>query len=238
MTDGYLTAVADDFWADAGGAPPPPRDLLDVVPLTLPVTIVTLPALGFARTGAWLARHGIRAPFPERDRRLHGCLVARAGQGIVFIDGADPMDERRFTLAHEIAHFLIDYQRPRERALRLMGPFITPVLDGMRQPTATESIHAALVDCPFGIHIHLLEREGSLGAMAEAAEDRVDRLAWELLAPAELLFDDAAARDGSSDRERILRERFALPATQAVRYAQSLCRRFEPPPSFVEWLRS
>jgi Zn-dependent peptidase ImmA (M78 family) len=39
--------------------------------------------------------------------------MARAGHGFISLDGSDADDERRFSLAHELAHFLLDYQDPR-----------------------------------------------------------------------------------------------------------------------------
>ncbi|HZQ09243.1 MAG TPA: ImmA/IrrE family metallo-endopeptidase [Anaerolineae bacterium] len=35
---------------------------------------------------------------------------------MIFLDGSDPANEQRITVAHEIAHFLVDYQMPRARA--------------------------------------------------------------------------------------------------------------------------
>ena len=110
------------FWAAAGGPTAPPRDLQGAISLALPVTTVTLPALALGRIERWLLARGIEHRFDSRDRRLRGCLVATGGYGFIFVDGADPEDERRFTLAHETAHFLLDYQVP-QAVLKLKQGF-------------------------------------------------------------------------------------------------------------------
>ena len=61
----------------------------------------------------WLRRQGIEFPLTEADRPLRACLVCRRGAGFVFLDGGDDEAEQRFSLAHELAHFLRDYWRPR-----------------------------------------------------------------------------------------------------------------------------
>ncbi len=233
MSDALLHKLADRFWREAGGAPPEPRDLVRAVSLALPVAVVFMPALTLERVHIWLERRGAPYRVDCASRRLRGCLVAAGGRGIVFVEGADPADERRFTLAHEVAHFLLHYQYPRERAVRRLGPGILPVLDGLREPTPEERIGAVLAGCPLGVHTHLLERTGDAGALAAGAENEADRLAWELLAPQADLRSVPAG-----DRERVLQTRFGLPSPEAARYARWLRRRFDGPPTYLDWLGS
>jgi hypothetical protein len=237
MHQSRLTELAARFWADAGGPTAPPRDLQGAVSLALPVSTITLPALALDRVETWLLARRVEHRFDVASRRLRGCLVATGGHGFVFVDGADPEDERRLTLAHEVAHFLLDYQEPRERAIRMLGPEIVAVLDGRRPPAAGERFDAALAACPLGVHTHLLERAGDPGAHAAATEDRADRLAWELLAPAAAVRHLAVNGAGGEALIRELRSGYGLPAHAAERYARVLCQRFGPPRSFVEWLR-
>src|SRR5205814_1009729 len=119
---------------------------------------------------------------------LRACLVAHGGHGFAFIDASDCEDERRFSLAHELAHFLHDYLEPRRRIVQLVGLSALEVLDGYRAPTADERVHAVLSQTTVGCHVHLLDRdrEGQMLSRAVTdAESGADRLAFELLAPAE-----------------------------------------------------
>ena len=157
----------------------------------------------------------------ESDRRLRGALVAFADHGILFLDGADHEAEQRFTAAHEAAHFVLDYLLPRRRALALLGDGIRPVLDGERPPTCEERIDAALTACPLGLHVHLLDRRDPTGRVA-LAEDRVDRLARELLAPADELdrrFDGCPPAE--ADLVAALIDDYGLPAAEAAAHARS-----------------
>ena len=54
-----------------------------------------------------------------------------AGTAYCLVDANDPDNERRFTTAHELAHFLLDYAEPRRKAIEALGEGIVPVLDGV-----------------------------------------------------------------------------------------------------------
>lgn len=234
MTETWLTETAATFWERAGRVPPFPRDLEAVLPIALPVAVVLLPALALDRVESWLDRRGCGYRFPCAARRVRGCLVALDGCGIVFVDGADALAERRLTVAHEAAHFMLDYQQPRQRAIDKLGWAIVDVLDGRRPPTRIERIDAALTACPIGLHTHLLDRTGPHGAAIATIEDRADQLACELLAPAA----DVLSRATSvPDLAHELRETFGLPAAIAAGYARQLMRACGARPSFVDWLR-
>jgi hypothetical protein len=230
MTAAWLEETAEAFWTLVGEPQPFPRDLADVVSLALPAFAVPLPALTFDRAHRWLDQRGSVAHLPCDGRRVRGCLVAYGGCGFIFLDGGDPPDERRFTLAHETAHFLIDYLRPRQRAIAHLGDAIVDVLDGRRRATRDERIDAVLAECPIGVHVHLLNRNVTV-------EDRADLLACELLAPAALVMARRPPSVGADQIARVLREEFGLAASQAGRYAARLARARDPVPSFVDWLR-
>lgn len=187
MTPLWLSETVAEYWDLAGGEEPFPRSLERSVSLALPLAIVKMPRLRIRSIEEWLDRRGIVCGIAFGDRLLRGCLVAHRGCGLIFIDGADTPDELRFTLAHEVAHFIVDYHQVRERASRLLGPRVLEVLDGMRPPTADERVHAILGSAPLGLRLHLMQRsafgygEGSV----DEAERRANRLAVELLAPLE-----------------------------------------------------
>lgn len=235
----WVEATAEAFWAQASGPPAFPRELEPAILSTQPLAIVSLPRLRPATVDAWLARHGAVPALHGVDGRLHACLIAVSGHGIIFLEGADMPDERRFSLAHELAHFLVDYVRPRTRSIEALGPGIEAVLDGYRQPTIHERVHAALAGTPLGVHHHLLAYdEPAIAAQEHAA----DQLAVELLAPAEVAL--GLARSGMRARyaDRLsmltieLAGYFGLPQSVAGGYAARLLGHIGAGPTFMEWL--
>jgi hypothetical protein len=188
------------------------------------MVIVSLPRLCLQDVRDWLHRHGFGCPCSAVDRRLHGFLLARDGWGYVFLDGEDPEDEQRLSLAHELAHFLRHYWYPRREVCRKLGPGVLEVLDGRRRATDSERTQALLAAVPVGIHWHLLahEEDGSLPrGTVSTAEEEADRLGYELLAPA----NEVQKRRGELLGEALvqsLRTEFGLPDAHARRYARLL----------------
>jgi hypothetical protein len=222
-TPSWALELADSFWRAAPAPEAYPRSLRPSVAFALPVTVLDQPGLCLEHVRAWLAESHVSLSCPAPDRRLRACLVARDGDGWVFVDASDPDDEQRLSLAHEIAHFLRHYQQPRQTAARRLGDRVLEVFDGRRAPTPTESLKALLTEAPLGCHLHLLAREpdGDPSAGVRVAEQEADRLAYELLAPARealarLQFPSRAALAG------LLRETFGLPDLHARRYAALL----------------
>ncbi len=246
MTEGWLEEAVAAFWHAAGGPAPFPRDLETPVLWALPLAVHRLPHLRVSGVQAWLRRTGIPVRVPQPDRPLHGCLIAYAGKGAVLLDGDDPEDERRFSLAHETGHFLVDYLAPRRRVVERLGAEAAEVLDGLRPPTLDERVSALLTGVTLGVLTHLLQRshDGSIGCgRVMAAESRADRLALELVAPAATVRGtlEHHGRSGHPDDRvgqttDLLVETFALPPAVATPYARWLCRRWYGEPSVREWL--
>lgn len=151
-----LARLVEEFWEVLPWGPEPfPRDLAASASLALPVAIRELPCLALYDVKQWLHERGIADLVEGPDRRLRGCLLAYGGHGFVLVDRSDPADEKRFTVAHELAHFLLDYQGPRRRAIEALGEEIIPVLDSSRLPTRVERLHAILSTVPLGLHMNL-----------------------------------------------------------------------------------
>ena len=236
----WVSELAEWFWAAAGQPPPFPRDLRQAVLLALPLGIVDLPRLRVAAIDVWLARRAAACRMGVADRPLRACLVAHGGAGLVFLDGADPPDEHRFSLAHETAHFLVDYWQPRQRAAARLGPAALEVLDGLRPPTRVERVDAALAGVPLNVHVHLMDRtpDGHAASTREnAAERRADLLALELLAPRDAVEAALAPLPPATrraDAARLLAGTFGLPSPVAAAYAASFA---QPEPSASPFLR-
>ena len=224
----WVQELARTFWEQAGVAEPFPRELRRPIIRTLPVTVVLLPELHLDRVRVWLRENGIVCPSHEADRLLRACLAARSGHGVIFLDSNDANDEQRFSLAHELAHFLRHYEQPRRRAVAQFGEHILDVLDGKRPPTPEERLHSLLRNVRVSMHLHLLARDEGrriASPIVAAAEAEADWLACELLAPSEVVLPQTrrpTARDARVEAERLLHVSYGLPRPGALWYAEQL----------------
>jgi len=164
----------------------------------------------------------------------------------VFLDGSDGDDERRFSLAHEVAHFLLHYLQPRERALAVLGEQVREVLDGQRRPTPDEQLAGVLRQVELTTYTHLMDRcPAGMAELAQviAAEDDADCLALELLAPRSEVLSRLEGRgvdwrDGSASDivQQLLVQDFGLPEQIAERYGWMMAMACRTSRSFREWL--
>jgi len=245
LVDAEVSGIAIDFWTRSGLKAAFPRPLEPAVFIVLPLAVLRLPRLRLQTAVKWLTTRGIAHRSDDADRPLHGYLVARGGIGVVFLDGTDPWDEQLFSLAHEVAHFLYDYLRPRTVAIRALGSGIEEVLDGLRSPTAGERLAGVLRGAPLGVYAHLGLRS-SHGDIDHPdvlhIEDKADQLALELLAPLASVLASIrkrlAVQDASSQDivVSLLRERYGLPEGIAQIYARTMIAAARSGRSFREWL--
>lgn len=245
--EAWLEVAAERFWAAAGGPEPFPRPLEGSIALALPVMVVRLPRLGLFSAARWLSRNG--SPFNltgiagvSGDRRLRACLVAFDGNGCILLDGADPADEQRYSLAHEAAHFILDYQQPRRLAEQRLGGAVLAVLDGRRPASDDERVGATLASVALHPHLHIMER-GPTGVEQAAivrAEHDADRLALQLLAPQDAALTILPRAGRFADRVALgtaaLAAAFGLPVAIAAQYARQLVIARDGPPGWQEWL--
>lgn len=238
----WIGETVDMFWTHAGGTEPFPRNLRIPIANSLPLAVVSMPALRLEGVERWMRDQGVICGLGVDDRRLRACLVARYGQGIIFLDGSDPEDEERFSLAHELAHFLRDYLAPRRLASESLGEEVLEVLDGDRPPRHEERVQALLAKVQIGFHVHLMDRSPDGNIVSDATEDaekEADRLALELLAPSSEVLEDALQYPSERRRERlvsVLVEVYGLPATLAAYYALLLSPKPENEGSFMRRL--
>ncbi len=246
MTETWLKELSERFWSDAGSSTVFPRDIEKAAVHALPVGIISLPRLWISDLACWMEQRGLRCPFEGNDRPLRGSLLAFGGRGLVIINGQDPDDERRFTVAHEVAHFILDYQEIRKRAVESLGTGALEVLDGIRLATYEERLDAVLSSASIGVHIHAMDRTpgGDIfqGSVLRIEED-ADLLAFELLAPAQevqyrLRSTNTVRSFGEIMKcaESLLKKDYGLPESAARPYAFHLVDNLTHGPSIKEWL--
>jgi hypothetical protein len=217
----WAATLSRTFWTMAREEEPFPRNLRRPIARAVPLSVVLLPKLSVRAALRWLQNSGLVCELSGGDRPLRACLVARNGHGVALVDGSDSDDEQRFSIAHELAHFLRDYWSVRRRILTRLGPAALEVLDGKRSPSVPERFHAILRDVPLGFHLHLMERNAQgdpLTLSIAQAESDADRLAYELLAPAEHVLGIGVPTSIQA-LACGLQHSYGLPAEQASRYA-------------------
>lgn len=246
MSHPHPEVLAREFWVGTGLSETFPRNIEQALALTLPLALVKLPLLNTQIIEQWMIRRRIQIqPHIPLDRRdLCGCMVAHRGRGFLFVCGADEPEEQRLTIAHEVAHFLLDYLWPRHRVVHVLGESITNVLDGLRPATLAERAAAILSHVHVGAHIHLLPRRSvdhQSDSFIAQAEDRADQFALELVAPQERIL---ALWQGFSVHQAFQPEQacaalaayFGLPAYAFEAQMQRISR--PPPVSFLTDVRA
>lgn len=216
MTRHSIEAVVEAFWDSAGGRARfgSPADVERAAMRVLPMAVHRVSGLHTGTVSALLRRVGADPWHDGASRSLRGCLIADVGKALVLVDRDDPEDEQRMTVAHEVAHLLLHYLKPREAAVQAFGPAILAVLDRTRPATLGERLSSVLRNVPIEPYRHAMERGHTRHAPSVAVmEDEADDLAVELLAPWRELQVLRGATPGA------LRERFGLPASVAARLA-------------------
>ena len=221
----WVAELAARFWAAAGEPLPFPRDLRPALCWLPALHVIEVPNLTLAAAAEHFTRYGIPYPVPVGDRRLAGCFGGHCGIGVILLDATLELAELLFTLAHEVAHYLRDYDAPRRKVEASLGVGTLEVLDGLRPATVNERLAGVLCGVTVGTPAHFLDRDRwgrTLTPESREAEEAADRLAYELLAP----FDVVRAGEATS-RETLtarLVSDFAFPPTEAAKYAAILAR--------------
>lgn len=239
-----IEETARVFWSQSGLHEVFPRDMQQAIGLAKDVVVIHLPALRIKGIRTWLRERNFDFQLPPFDKFLHGFLLTHQGTGFIFVNGSDNEAERRFTLAHEIAHFILDYETPRQQAVEEFGLVILEVLDGFRPPTVEERLHGLVFNHSLVSFSHLLDSD-SISGMSRLnvwqAENRADQLALELLAPAHHVRVQVSKLGlpkrfaaHKSTLPNILTDHYGLPESIAEGYANHLARKFTGGPTLAE----
>jgi hypothetical protein len=232
------------FWEAAGATPGFPRDIIPAASYALPLVFVPVSELSLRAALLWLRERGLAIELPPHDGLLHGLLVAQRDSGVVFLHGGDPPAEQRFTAAHELAHYLLDYHVPRERIRRRLGAAALEALESGGALPSEQHLDAILAHVPLRVRTHAISFLTSGGLLCDAlqAEFSADRLALELLAPAEEVWRRCrAALSGTyaalvGQVQAVLSDEFALPPGVAQAYGRQLAWEWGGGRSVREWL--
>jgi len=238
--------VAKDFWKSTGGKIMFPCDISGAVNLVLPIDIVCLSELSLKKIQAWLIERKVFLNLEFDDRLLHGFILISKGSGFIFVNGTDTEEERRYTIAHEASHFLLDYKLPRDTAVKKLGAGILEVMDGHREPTIEERIDGTLLSVAIKPYTHLLEKVGD-GTFNNLeilnSENEADALALELLAPSASVIKDTNPNrnkisfyDFKNQCYQILRSKYLIPDSIAEGFSSKLAYTATGAPSLVSKL--
>lgn len=242
----HIARIANEFRLKVGRRDKPVIDINGAVNLILPIDIVSLSELTLSKIGQWLSARRIDIDIEYSDRLLHGFILTFQGSGFIFINGTDTEEERRYTVAHEASHFILDYKLPRDKAIDRLGPQIVQVLDGYREASTDEMIDGLLASVSVKPYTHLLEKTGD-GSFSNIkiynAENDADALALELLAPsADVIKDVKFGHNKLSFEEfkatsfQILVTKYLLPVEIAKEYSIRLAYVFTGGPSLLSKL--
>jgi hypothetical protein len=221
--------VAERIWREVGYKPPHPRDVIQPMMETFDAAVILIPNLSVDAVNRWLAGRGRQLLINHRDRRLRACLLGRRGFGLIFVDGSMEPDERRYAVAHELAHFFAHYLELRRLAVTHFGERILSVLDGDRPPTIPERLSEIIQHAPLGPFDDFLVRDDASRPSTAVVdiENEADLIAMELLAPSAEVAQ--LGRDGA--RVEVLQKNFGLPAWAAAewsRFIDDLAPRTDP----------
>lgn len=241
-----VVEVAEEFWTLAEVSPTYPCRLEEVIFWALPIELRFVPNLQISQVEKEIQRYNPQFRLAEVNRPLRGCVVAFRGQGTIFVDSNDLEDEKQVTIGHEGSHFMLDYLKPRKQAIELFGESILDVLDGVREPTVAERVHAVLERVPLGVMAHLMERpeEGVPSTLVLDVENRADQVTLEILAPRRRVLGEFRSHMivGTTYKDRhktlmaLLVDHYRLPPGIAQLYATHLLQ-LEGGPSILDWLR-
>lgn len=204
------------------------------VALCLPLAVVTVPRLTSGRIEDWLTSRRLAVEIVRDNGRLRAALVAYGGVGVAFIDGTDETIERRFSLAHEVGHFVAEYLGERSRIDRIGGTHMLQVHDGVRRATSAERLRFAVAGRPLPV------RFWRCTGQAGRSEQLADRVAVELLAPADILFaaaDEPPAREYWTTlrlRSQEAADKFGVPGRYLEHQIDALWRAAGGGPGFGE----
>ncbi len=231
---------SDWFWKRAGGRFDYPADIAYAVTCALDVYVDEVAGLTPVSAAAHVGRKGLWLLDGVDERSLHGCVIVGRSGAAILVEKSDDEAEKRFTIAHEVSHYILEVKRRHERAADRMGREFADTLYGLREATPTERIDAWLNNTRSEAFAHFMDRADTGGygcARTQEAECLADDLALEILAPHSELTAAVSSMEFSESLKvarRVSERRFGLPEGIAERYASRIVWRMKGGPSTAE----
>ena len=99
-------------------------------------------------------KHGLRVVFQDLDAGISGLLVTNSGQSYCFVNNGDALVRQRFTIGHELGHFLLKHQEQLGEHVHVdRGNFIS-----MRSPRSAQGIDLYEIEAnQFSAHLLMPE---------------------------------------------------------------------------------
>jgi len=238
--------IAREFWLKADPAHQRVLDIAKAVSNILPLRIIYLKGLTLETLDNWLKDRGIPNNQEISNKSLHGVIMIREGRGFIFVNADDSTIEQRFTIAHEVSHYFLDYQIPRENAMLKIGPEIEHVLNGKEPASDLQKVKALLKGISIQPYSHFIEKSGNgsfLSWINFNSENEADYLALELLAPRSVVIKNTVTNAKRLNYtqfvrkcQELLREQYQIPDDVAHQYATELAYSVTNGPSFLDKL--
>ena len=112
---------SDWFWKRAGGRSGFPADISYAATCALDVYVDEVANLTPVSAAAYVGREGPWLLDRAEERSLHGCVIVSRSGGAILVEKSDDEAEKRFTIAHEVSHYILEVKRHHERASARMG---------------------------------------------------------------------------------------------------------------------
>ena len=231
------------FWKRAGGRSAPPVDIGYAATCALAIGIRPINGLTTSTAMGHLENIGFPCADGVDERELHGCIAVGPRGAMILVEMRDDEAQRRFTIAHEVAHYILEVHRHHRRAAQKMGLYYVDILYGSREAAPSERIDAWLNNVRSSAITHFMDRDPNgrygCGTTLEA-ECVADRLAIEILAPRAEMVRDALDygklpfRDLSDAVRQIAEQRFGLPGAVAAPHANRIAWSLTRGPSTAE----
>lgn len=238
-----IERIAREFWATSYAEFRYNYDIIKVVESSPNVHLIRIPQLNPTKITSWLTSRKIDIPVENNDRSLDGALLIQNGTVIMFIDTAENDIRQRYTLAHQVSHFLLAYQMPKERAIIKLGKEIAAALKDDTEAPVTQLVQSALQGMTGAAYTLLIEKSEDAfpsDRLNLLPESPADTLALELLAPRYQIIQEtasASARLRYSPFKRtcqeLLIDKYRIPLEIAHKYAKELASSVTSGPSFL-----